>query len=175
MTRNFRSRPIGRRARKATQWSSTNAPAALGNLAAATSVIDSTFVTSSATPETILRIRGLFTVQSDQAAASETPLGAIGICVVSDQAVAAGVASVPTPATEGASDLWLMHQYFHAPMVFVSGVGVHNLAFQYQIDSKAMRKVSEDETMIVVVENSSSAHAMDFAIDIRVLAKESSS
>ncbi len=164
-------RSFVRSARRATQWTSTVPETAFIILAAGSSVIDSTFVTTSGAPETLIRVRGLFTVQTDQTAAAEAPFGAIGIAVVSDEAAAAGAASVPLPYTDAESDLWVMHQFFAAPFEFGTAVGFSDVARQYEIDSKAMRKVSEDQTLVLMVQNGSAAHGMQYRLDLRLLAK----
>ncbi len=153
------------------QWTATVPETQFVALAAATAVIDSTFITSGAAPETILRSRGLLTVITDQAASSEQPFGAFGICVVSDQAIAAGIGSIPTPYTEPESDLWLLHQFFAAPMVFGSAIGFAALGQSYELDSKAMRKVGEDQTVVFVMENGNSTDGLLYRLDMRVLSK----
>ena len=60
-------------------------------------------------PFTIVRTRFLVSVVTDQVAADELVLGALGMAVVSDQAVAIGVTAVPTPITDMGSDLWFVH------------------------------------------------------------------
>ncbi len=60
-------------------------------------------------PFTVVRVRGLWHVSSDQEVADEVQHIAMGFAVVSDQAIAAGVASVPTPFAEAASDLWFSY------------------------------------------------------------------
>ena len=121
---------------------------------------------------TLVRTRGLLSVASDQTAATEFQIGAVGIAIVSTAAFTAGAASVPTPVTEAAWDGWLWYQSFANRMVFVSGVGLETpYAVQFEIDSKAMRKVSADETLIVVAENASGAHGLSIAAPIRTLLK----
>ncbi len=60
-----RSFPARRTAPGLKQWTSTAPQSDISILGAASAVIDSSFVTSGAAPETILRTRGLFTVQTD--------------------------------------------------------------------------------------------------------------
>ncbi len=60
-------------------------------------------------PFTVVRTHLEVLFQSDQVAATETQLGAIGLCVVSDQAAAIGITAVPTPDTDLASDLWYLN------------------------------------------------------------------
>ena len=102
---------------------------------------------------TIVRTHLSVSMESDQAAASEVQVGAVGMCVVSDQAEAIGVTAVPTPVTDAASDLFFLHQYLMNSFLFASGVGFQdNVGRFMSIDSKAMRKVNDDQDVIVVVE-----------------------
>ncbi len=45
----------------------------------------------------------------DQITASEFVVGAFGMLVVSEDAFAAGAASIPGPFTDAGSDLWMVH------------------------------------------------------------------
>jgi len=122
-------------------------------LAASTAVLDSTAVPV-VEGETIVRARGQIIVGSDQEAATESWAGAVGMCVASDQAVAVGVGSLPTPYTDADSELWFMHQFFAGRFVFVTGAGFENVSMlKFEFDSKAMRKMPSGSTLCVVVEN----------------------
>ena len=125
-------------------------------------------------PFTIVRTRLLVSIITDQVAASETQVGAIGMCVVSDQAVAAGVGSIPTPITDIASDFWFVHQLLYNDFVFATGIGFQDGGSkQYEVDSKAMRKVNDAEDVVVVGEFSSAGSGgFDLTIGGRVLIKE---
>ena len=104
-------------------------------------------------PFTIVRTRLECWIRSDQSAASEDQVGAIGLSVVSDQAAAVGISAVPTPITDLGSDFFFVHQPMLNSFLFVSGVGVvGDRGTRYSIDSKAMRKVDEDQTMVLVKE-----------------------
>jgi hypothetical protein len=50
-------------------------------------------------------------ISSDQFAQSESQIGAIGLAVVTDQAVGIGVTAVPTPITDLSSDSWFLHRF----------------------------------------------------------------
>ena len=77
--------------------------------------------------------------------------GALGLAVVSDEAVAVGVTAVPTPVTEIASDLWYAHQVYFADAVSLTDLTVGG--GRYRIDSKAMRKVEDGQDIAIVAEN----------------------
>jgi len=104
-------------------------------------------------PFTIVRTHLFLGIQSDQTAATENQLAAFGMAVVSDQATAAGVASIPTPDTNVDSEFWFVHQYLGAAFVVASAIGESPDALQWmRVDSKAMRKVDRDEDIVVVGE-----------------------
>ena len=124
-------------------------------------------------PFTIVRTHLLVRITSDQLSADEFQFGALGMCVVSDQAEAIGVTAVPTPITDLASDLWFVHQLLSNEFVFITGAGFDAAGGAvFEIDSKAMRKVNDDEDAIVVVETSSISFGALYQIAGRVLIKE---
>jgi len=157
--------------KRVTQWTSTAPETAFIGLAAATAVIDSTFVTDVNNPETIIRIRGLLTIVTDQTASSESPFGAFGVAVVSNQAVAIGVTAVPTPYADAESDFWMYHQFFAAPMNVATAIGIGSLDQQYILDGKAMRKITPDQTLILVMENGHAGEGLQYRLDLRILTK----
>ena len=53
-------------------------------------------------------------VGSDQVAVVEQQIGALGFIVVSDLAIAAGAASIPSPGFNGSDDGWFVWQAFLA-------------------------------------------------------------
>ena len=122
--------------------------------------------------ETIRRLRGTFTVVSDQSAAFETQNGAVGACVVGDLAVTAGVASIKDPVTDVEDDTWL---WYHSFNLFneggQSGAGSNNLMV---IDSKAQRKLPIGNTLVFVVANSSVFFGFSISLSVRVLGSETS-
>ena len=105
-------------------------------------------------PFTIVRTHLYWSWQSDQQIADEFTSAAIGIAVVSEQAVAVGVGSLPTPITDIGSDKWLLWDYMSAAFEFQSAVGTNaNFeAAKNRIDSKAMRKVNDGESVVLVAE-----------------------
>jgi len=99
---------------------------------------------------TILDVR----VESNQAAASERQIAAIGLAVVSDQAVAIGITAVPTPITDLGSDLWFLHRSLMNGFVFGDATGfISSVGQVFHEDSRAARKVNGDQDVILVVEN----------------------
>jgi len=76
--------------------------------------------------------------------------GAIGVGVVTAAAAAAGVASIPTPLTEAGWDGWMLHRYFALEAAL--GAGSDGEFVNLQLDSKAMRKLTEDDSLAMVAE-----------------------
>jgi len=105
-------------------------------------------------PFTIVRTRGWIHVLSDQVAASESFGAVYTQAVVTDQALAAGVASVPTGDADRDSDAFFVFEEIAGRFEFISGIGVHTWAqdnMRY-FDSKAMRKVEDGFDVAFAVE-----------------------
>ncbi len=99
--------------------------------------------------------------------------GALGIGVVNTAAFVAGVASVPTPLTELEWPGWLFHSFFDIRSNTATiADGVNQLSQQMVIDSKAMRKWGNDETLMAIVEVVESTNAaLEIQADTRILLK----
>ena len=101
-------------------------------------------------PFTVVRTHLQIMVRSDQSAAVEVQGGALGLAVVSDEAVAVGVTAVPTPITEMGSALWFVHQPW---MAGHNDLTDRALPVQiFNVDSKAMRKVEFGQDIVMVGE-----------------------
>ena len=138
------------------------------SVAPATKVLVGSFATTE--PQTVRRTFGLVNWRSDQVAADESPMGAFGMCVVSEDAFAAGVASLPGPFTDANSDLWFVHQYLFSAVEFTSAAGFESAAGrQYPISSKAMRKFTVEERVVLVIENGHPTFAAFQYLMIRLL------
>ena len=78
-------------------------------------------------------------------------IGAFGIGYATTAAMTAGIASLPTPITEEDADSWVFHQYIHclSPHTIDGTASTDTplvpTAFRFSIDSKAMRKVTDDD------------------------------
>ncbi len=106
--------------------------------------------------ETVRRTRGLISIMSDQQTVVEEQVGAFGMVVVTDLALAAGAASIPGPGTDASDDGW----FVWVPFVQASegNVGVADppglpVSQRYEFDSKAMRRVEEGFVIAIMVEN----------------------
>ena len=120
-------------------------------------------------PFTVVRSHFELMLRSDQAAAIEQQSAGFGIAVVSDEATAAGVASVPTPVTEMGSHLWFVHS-----VMFGQASTVTDRAEPVQvksIDSKAMRRVEVGSDIVVVGEKGSVGGGLVLSVAGRMLVK----
>ncbi len=120
--------------------------------------------------ETVVRVRGVLSVKPSVYTADVDIVGAMGFALVSNQALAAGAASIPGPWTNNASDLWFVWM----PFAFRFEVGAtaevsFPASVQLPIDSKAMRKGDAGETIAVMVE--SQAAALEASVAFRLLLK----
>ena len=147
--------------------------AAYVNVPAASKVLLGSFTaTNPGIDETILRTVGLMAVRSDQSAAAEEQLGAFGMYVVSDRAIAIGLSAIPGPVTNIDDDGWFMYQPVAQAFLFLTAAGFESdNARHYPFDSKAKRVVPSGMGIAVMVENSHATHAFDIAFTIRILSQ----
>ncbi len=159
--------------KRATEWIASADVSDKTTLAAATAVLDQSFTQAQFSifgPGTIVRTRGTIWTSSDQIAASEEPFGAIGMMVVREQARAAGIASIPTPITEEFDDGFFVHGYWGGMAQQVTAASTR-LWYRYDFDSKAQRKVSPDDAVVVTMENASAADGVLYLMKFRMLFK----
>ena len=108
--------------------------------------------------------------------------GAFGIAKATQAAVTAGVASVPSPITEETWDGWLYHRYFSifagGPMAVATAAqetlqhAATTAALRIEVDSKAMRKFDQNESLYAVVEVAEHGTAvLEWAFNCRMLFK----
>ncbi len=169
------TRPLSRGPRRQFDWiGGVNALShASPDLAANTSVIISSFDTRTAgqtpgAPFTLMRVRGLLSIRSDQVIVQENPVGAFGIRIVSGEAFDAGVGSIPTPWSESADDRWLYHTYWQS--FFMENATTSDYQqdfFNHIVDGKAMRKVVLGDVIVNVMENASDV-ACNFFYNARI-------
>ncbi len=164
----------GRAQRRQTQWIASADAAAVVNIANNTNVLVESLTGAQVAliaPFTIVRVRGLISIKSDQVVASEFPFGALGLAVVSEQARAAGAASLPGPVSQQDSELWHVWLPLSASFIFSTAAGFDSAGGRvFEIDSKAMRKVEEGEALVTMVENETAA-GFDVDPNFRILVK----
>ena len=179
MARRFASsRPAPRAPRRQTQWLGTSVAGASAatTVAASTSALILNLTSASleaiGTPLTLVRTRGTFDIESDQQAASEIQVGALGLCVVTKDALAIGATAIPAPQTDSGWDGWFFWRNFKRRLNFTTAAGYRpNFSMEYVIDCKAMRKITDDMAIAVMCENSSGAHGFKINVNLRTLFK----
>ena len=171
MARRF-GRSFPRGARKAVDWSASAAQQSQLTVAAGTAVLAEAFIPIVG-GETVIRTRGMLGISSDQVSSNEVQLGAFGMCIVTAQAVSVGITAIPHPATDAAWGGWFYHTFLMSELIVLSAAGFDSnfMGQTIVIDSKAMRKVDEDERLVVVIENSSASAGFRIAHSERLLSK----
>ena len=125
-------------------------------------------------PFTIIRVRGFFGIRSDQVVTSENYDAALGYSIVTDQASAIGVTAVPTPFTDQPSDMFFVYEALMARFQLLDATGHQDNALTWiHYDSKAMRKVNDDQDLVVTIESSSLSVGTTVYHSARMLIKES--
>ena len=105
-------------------------------------------------PFTVVRVRGIIGLSSDQGVAAEDQSAAFGMAVVSDQASGIGITAVPSPGTDRGSDLFFVFEDVVRSMFVASNSGVIPDFMESRLfDSKAMRKVNEDQDVVLTLSN----------------------
>ena len=121
---------------------------------------------------TITRTRGyLQALIASAGSVGDGFTGAFGIGLVSLPAFTAGIVSMPTPVTEVDWDGWLWHQFFSVHTLNSTPFG-DSASYETDVDSKAMRKFTDEIVMFAAVEVTEIGVAtLDVFFDSRVLLK----
>ena len=104
---------------------------------------------------TIVRTRGNIEMIQTLGGAGEGFHVAFGIGIVSDQAFTVGATAIPGPISEPGWPGWFYHRFLDIHSVSSTiGDGVNSSAVvvREEVDSKAMRKISDGETMVAMIE-----------------------
>ena len=111
---------------------------------------------------TVVRTRGELLLLLRSTSGGNTGFhGAFGIGLITDEAAAAGAASVPGPIANEDWDGWLYHRYFSLATAAAMGDTVSSAddipnavsaVLRLEVDSKAMRKFDTGNTMVAMLE-----------------------
>ncbi len=161
-------RVITRRARRKSTWVGP-ADQAFLSVPSGTKVLIASFdAAASGLPSpTVVRTRGEVAVRPTLTSADLSLSGAWGCAVVTDRAFAAGVASIPGPFTDAGWDGWFAWGAFSQRWDFQDATGAGYAAIGYPVDSKGMRKITDDETVVLVAETQTGA--INIAMQLRLL------
>ena len=110
-------------------------------------------------PVTLLRIRGNLLVKGTPNAVADDDVVGLGFIVATDNAVAAGGASLPGPILNPDAP-WIWHQYvpLSAGSAGLLGDDIGSVV-RVDVDSKAMRKLGISEQLVLVAEISTDEYA----------------
>ncbi len=122
-------------------------------------------------PFTVVRTRGVFNTVTDQNAASEVYHGSLAMAVVSEQAAAIGVTAVPTPGTDRDSDLFFLYEEQMGEFTLGDATGFIEEHLTKEFDSKAMRKVNNDQQVAIVAESETGGNGIIMRVAGRMLIK----
>ena len=167
-----RGRFPARGPRRLTQWIG---PAVQGyvSVTSGAKVAVSSFTPQAATPSanrpTVVRTRGMISIIPGAFSASVSIVGAVGCCIVSSDALAVGITAIPGPFSDSEWGGWFVWHSFAYRFEFDDATGVQFPNWNWQVDSKAMRKVGPNEALVQVAESQSGA--FDIAAPLRTLVK----
>ena len=104
---------------------------------------------------TIVRTRGMYSIKPDVFTANLDIVGAWGVAIVSDDAFAVGITAIPGPFSDSNWDGWMAHEFFavHLEDLGTAVETVFPADVRFNVDSKGMRKVSDNETVVHVAES----------------------
>jgi len=166
----FHSRPQRRTTPPNRSWDGFFTPAIV-TVAAATKVLLGTFTLNNpGIDETFLRAVGRYFINTDTGA-NEQQIGAIGMIVVSETAVAAGVASIPGPTSDIGNDGWFFHSTFCQDWQFSDATGQRIGGLSYEFDSRGKRVIHDQSAVAIVVENTHATHGFQIQVAMRVLSQ----
>jgi len=95
---------------------------------------------------------------------------ALGVCLVTENAFAAGTTAMPGPRTDQAWDGWILHRLFQ--LRSTGGASVDFIPTQYrtELDSKAMRIAKDNMRLVALFETSEHGSvSMSVTLQLRLL------
>ena len=131
-------------------------------VASNTSVVVASFDASAAgfDKATLVRTRGVFLHRPSAYSVDLAYQGAFGIGIVSDDAFAIGTTAIPGPFTDSDWGGWFVWRSFGYFLENGSNIGLLRGHESLEIDSKAMRKIGPNETMVVMCESQAGAFSI---------------
>ena len=160
--------------RRQTAWEEGPGGTAGTVISTPTSVILGSGIQPVADGLTVVRLRGYLEILLEAAdVVGSGYAGAVGACVVNSDAFAVGVTAVPNPVDDSDWDGWMYHRFFslHATTATI-GDGVNTGRLAWEVDSKAMRKLPLNETLLMSIQTFEvGAAQIEVFFDSRVLVK----
>jgi len=164
-----RARGTQARARKVVNYTWSQFQSNLLNVAGGTKVLLGFFFLATAFEETVVRVRGMMTVITDQTVAGEPQVGAFGMIRVTDRAIAIGATAIPGPMTDGDDDGW----FVWTPFAQIQQSAVTGSNNSVEIDSKAQRIVREGQQLAVMFETAPvpNSEGVRVTVNLRALSR----
>ncbi len=178
--RNFNPQAVRVRApRRATDWAASAEPvetAVAGNTKVLLQRLTAAQLPSEiGVPTTVVRTRGqLYGRVLESVVADTESWGALGMAVVTEVAAAAGAASIPGPLTDSFWDGWFLYVFISVALRFDDATGISTpTQVRVDFDSKAMRKIEDNESLVVMFETGASSNQIVIMEHFRTLLKKS--
>ena len=163
-------RRMGGGVRQRVSWA-RSVPAAATNIPAASSVLLLSLSTGAFAEESTIRrtIVDMY-ISSDQVAGTEFQIGAVGMHIANDAAIAAGVASLLAPVTDSDDEAWYLWAPIGQSTRVATAVGFDGVfGFRYVVDSKAQRRLQSGQSAALIIQNTHATNAFDATVSISTL------
>ena len=113
---------------------------------------------------TVIRTRGEFVVRASAIGASGAQaIFSMGLIIQSARSIAAGVGGMPVPFGGIGSD-WFVHRMIPMQVEMVANEDSNQHNVRFEIDSKAMRKVDNNQGIVIVFQNTAVASTVTFEV-----------
>ena len=147
------TRPASRATRLNKVWQRAFNGAVTGMSTTQTQILGVQF-TETFPDNTVLRSRGELLVVATPNAAADTDVLGLGLAVTTVAAQAAGGLSLPGPIADAGADLWFWHTFVPLDAVDATASVADNpgVVVRVPIDSKAMRRFSNDHALVLMGE-----------------------
>ena len=170
----FRNRTIRGRTRQVreTQWlaiAPNSATMAAGGVTAFIAQLNA--VALALRPFTVVRTHLNIHFRSDQVIGTEQYGAGVAMLVVSESASAVGITALPTPYSEQDSDLFYLYAESFGQFLVADGTGEMENGNRMVVDSKAMRKVNNDQDVVMTAETPSTVSSCIVHTSGRLLIK----
>ncbi len=136
-------------------------------IGAGASVLISSFAVEE--PLTVVRTRGVVSIAPSNFSINSVITGALGVGIVSSEALAIGITAIPGAWDDPEWGGWFVWRSFAWIFDVTTDVGRLNASVEFELDSKAMRKMDANSAIVVVVE--SQANAFQAFVGLRQLLK----
>ncbi len=123
-------------------------------------------------PGTLMRIRGNVLVSIDGPTDGDKVIAAMGIILVTEEALAAGASAIANPGDINDLDApWIWHQFLPLQSQAIVSTSAGQQFMRVEMDSKAMRKVKPTQSLVFRTANValSGTPAVDYTAAARIL------